>query len=88
MALRRRRELLSEDEYLDVLTKLQGNDNLSDADPDKFIAKMGAEGIYDLLKEIDVEVLCKELRQRMASEQSQQRKADLLKRLQVVKWFV
>ena len=81
-------ELLSEDEYLDVLTKLQGNDNLSDADPDKFIAKMGAEGIYDLLKEIDVEVLCKELRQRMASEQSQQRKADLLKRLQVVKWFV
>ena len=81
-------ELLSEDEYLDVLTKIQGNDNLSDADPDKFIAKMGAEGIYDLLKEIDVEVLCKELRQRMASEQSQQRKADLLKRLQVVKWFV
>ena len=81
-------ELLSEDEYLDVLTKLPGNDNLSDADPDKFIAKMGAEGIYDLLKEIDVEVLCKELRQRMASEQSQQRKADLLKRLQVVKWFV
>ena len=81
-------ELLSEDEYLDVLTKLQGNDNLSDADPDKFIAKMGAEGIYDLLKEIDVEVLCKELRQRMALEQSQQRKADLLKRLQVVKWFV
>ena len=49
---------------------------------------MGAEGIYDLLKEIDVEVLCKELRQRMALEQSQQRKADLLKRLQVVKWFV
>ncbi|MDY2877964.1 MAG: DNA-directed RNA polymerase subunit beta', partial [Candidatus Cryptobacteroides sp.] len=81
-------ELLSEDEYLDVLTKLQGNDNLSDADPDKFIAKMGAEGIYDLLKEIDVEVLCKELRHRMALEQSQQRKADLLKRLQVVKWFV
>ena len=81
-------ELLSEDEYLDVLTKLPGNDNLSDADPDKFIAKMGAEGIYDLLKEIDVEVLCKELRQRMALEQSQQRKADLLKRLQVVKWFV
>ena len=80
-------ELLSEDEYLDVLSKLPGNNNLSDSDPDKFIAKMGAEGIYDLLKEIDVEALTKELRQRMKVESSQQRKAELLKRLQVVKWF-
>jgi len=80
-------ELLAEEEYLDVLAKLPGNENLPDSDPDKFIAKMGAEGIYDLLKEIDPEALCQELRQRMLVETSQQRKAEILKRLQVVKWF-
>ncbi len=79
--------LLSEDEYLDVLAKLHGNSNLPDSDPDKFVAKMGAEGIYDLLKEIDVDVLGKELKDRLHVETSQQRKADILKRLQVVKWF-
>ena len=81
-------ELLSEDEYLDALGRVPNNWNLPDDDPDKFIAKMGAEGIFDLLKEINVEELGKELRQRMAVENSQQRKAELLKRLQVVKWFV
>ena len=80
-------ELLSEDEYLDALARIPGNENLPDSDPDKFIAKMGAEGIYDLLKEIDVEELGKDLRQRMLTEGSQQRKAEILKRLQVVKWF-
>ncbi len=80
-------ELLAEDEYLDVLSRLPGNENLPDSDPSKFIAKMGAEGIYDLLKEIDVDQLAKELRQRLQSETSQQRRADILKRLQVVKWF-
>ena len=80
-------ELLAEEEYLDVLAKLPGNENLPDSDPDKFIAKMGAEGIYDLLKEIDPEALCHELRQKMLVETSQQRKAEILKRLQVVKWF-
>ena len=79
--------LLSEDEYLDVLARIPGNSNLPDSDPDKFIAKMGADGIYDLLKEIDIEELGKELRQRMLVETSQQRKAEILKRLQVVKWF-
>ena len=80
-------ELLSEDEYLDALARIPGNENLPDSDPDKFIAKMGAEGVYDLLKEIDVEQLGKELRQRMLVESSQQRKVEILKRLQVVKWF-
>ncbi len=80
-------ELLSEDEYLDVLAKLPGNENLPDSDPDKFVAKMGAEGIYDLLKEIDPDELGRELRERMLVETSQQRKAEILKRLQVVKWF-
>ena len=80
-------ELLSEDEYLDVLARVPGNENLPDDDPDKFIAKMGAEGIYDLLKEIDVEALGKDLRQKMLVETSQQRKTEQLKRLAVVKWF-
>jgi len=80
-------DLLSEDEYMDVLAKLPGNAALPDSDPAKLVAKMGAEGIYDLLKEIDVDELGRELRQRMAVESSQQRKTDILKRLQVVKWF-
>ena len=81
-------ELLAEDEYLDILARVPGNENLPDSDPNKFIAKMGAEGIYDLLREIDVESLARELREAMVSETSQQRKAEVLKRLQVVKWFL
>jgi len=81
-------DLLSEDEYIDVMARIPENENLSDSDPDKFIAKMGAEGLYDLLKEIDVAALSKELRQRMLTETSQQRKAEILKRLGVVKWFL
>ncbi len=79
--------LLSEDEYWDVIARYPGNYNLPDSDPDKFVAKMGAEGVYELLKDIDVEELGSSLRERMKGETSQQRKAELLKRLQVVKWF-
>lgn len=81
-------ELLSEDEYLDIQARLPENDSLPGDDPRKFVAKMGAEGIYDLLKEIDVVELSKELRQKMLTESSQQRKAELLKRLGVIKWFL
>ena len=80
-------DLLSEDEYLTVMDRFPENYTLADDDPQKFIAKMGAEGIYDLLKEIDVEALGKSLRQQMRTETSQQRKTDILKRLSVVKWF-
>ena len=80
-------DLLSEDEYLDVMARIPENRNLADDDPDKFVAKMGAEGIYDLLKEIDVVALAKQLREAMAQETSQQRKAEMLKRLSIVKWF-
>ncbi len=79
--------LLSEDEYLEVMERIPQNYNLPDDDPAKFIAKMGADGIYDLLKEIDVVALSNSLREAMAHETSQQRKADLLKRLNIVKWF-
>ena len=81
-------DLLSEEEYLDVLAQLPGNANLPSDDPDKFVAKMGAEGIYDLLKEINVTELAKQLRETMAKETSMQRKAETLKRLSVVKWFL
>ena len=80
-------DLLSEDEYLDILDKIPENDLLADDDPEKFVAKMGAEGIYDLLKDIDIEELAKDLRERMATETSQQRKAEVLKRLSIIKWF-
>ena len=80
-------DLLSEDEYLDVLARIPENDSLPMDDENKFVAKMGAEGLYDLLCEIDVDVLGKEIRQQMLKENSQQRKLDLLKRLQIVKWF-
>ena len=81
-------DLISEDEYLDVLAKHPENNNLPDGDPSKFVAKMGAEGIYDLLKGIDVVELSKELRQSMFTESSQQRRTEILKRLSVVKWFL
>ena len=80
-------DLLSEDEYLDLLDTMPGNSTLPADDPDKFVAGMGAEAIYELLKDIDTDALAKELRQRMLKETSQQRKAEALKRLSIVKWF-
>ena len=80
-------DLLSEEEYLDILDKMPENHTLADDDPAKFVAMMGAEGIYELLKEIDIPALAKELRTAMATETSQQRKAEVLKRLTIVKWF-
>ena len=81
-------QLLSEEEYLDLLDKLpQGNQYLDDTDPNKFIAKMGAEAVYDLLAGLDLDALSYELRNRANSDSSQQRKNDALKRLQVVESF-
>ena len=81
-------DLLSEDEYLAVMSQLpKENANLEDDDPNKFVAKMGAEAIYDLLSEIDLDVLANQLRDRAYKESSQQRKTEALKRLQVVESF-
>ena len=80
-------ELLSEDEYLDFYAQQPEQYNMPADDPDKFVAGMGAEAIYELLKEIDIDALAKELRQKMHRETSQQRKAEALKRLSIVKWF-
>ena len=80
-------ELLSEDEYLDFYAQQPEQYNMPADDPEKFVAGMGAEAIYELLKEIDIDALAKELRQKMHRETSQQRKAEALKRLSIVKWF-
>jgi len=80
-------DLLSEDEYLDLYAQMPEQYNMPADDPDKFVAGMGAEAIYELLKEIDVDALAKDLRQKMIKETSQQRKAEALKRLSIVKWF-
>ena len=81
-------DLLSEEEYLDITDKLpKDNWMLEDGDPNKFVAKMGAEAIYDLLCELDLDALSYELRDRAGREGSQQRKTEALKRLQVVESF-
>ena len=82
-------DLLSEEEYNDILDNYISpeNDYLDDSDPNKFIAKMGAEAIYDLLTKIDLDSLSYELRDRANSDSSMQRKNEALKRLQVVESF-
>ena len=81
-------DLLSEEEYLEVLDNLpKDNQLLDDTDPEKFIAKMGAEAIYDLLARLDLDELSYELRHRANTDGSQQRKSEALKRLQVVESF-
>ena len=81
-------DLLSEEEYLQILDNLpKENQMLEDTDPNKFIAKIGAEAIYDLLARLDLDSLSYELRHRASTDGSQQRKNEALKRLQVVESF-
>ena len=81
-------DLLTEEEYFDYMEKLpMENRQLPDDDPNKFVAKMGAEALYDLLKELDLDKLSYELRHKAHNETSQQRKHDALKRLNVVEAF-
>ena len=81
-------DLLTEEEYLDILDSLpKDNQLLEDNDPNKFIAKMGAEAIYDLLARLDLDTLSYDLRHRANTDTSQQRKNEALKRLQVVESF-
>ena len=81
-------DLLTEDEYLEALSKLpRDNQYLEDTDPNKFIAKMGAEAILDLLQRIDLDSLSYELRDRANNDGSVAKKNDALKRLQVVESF-
>lgn len=81
-------DLISEDQYFEVINSLPaGNDKLDDDDPKKFVARIGGDAIKEVLKKIDVEKLSKELREQLLEETSQQKKADLLKRLRVLEAF-
>ena len=80
--------LLTEEEYFEVLDSLpQDNQMLDDSDPNKFIAKMGADGVKGLLERLDLDQLSYDLRHQAATETSQQRKSEALKRLRVVEAF-
>jgi len=80
-----RLDFLTEEDYLDILDTLpKENQYLEDADPNKFVAKMGAEALYDLLKTMDLEATSYDLRHKANTETSVQRKNEALKRLQVV----
>ncbi len=83
-----KRDLISEDQYFEVLNSLPaGNEKLDDTDPKKFVAKIGGDAVKDILRNTDVEKLSKELRDQLKVETSQQKKADLLKRLRVLEAF-
>src|SRR5690554_6124804 len=81
-------DFLTEEEYLDILDTLpKGNQQLDDEDPNKFIAKMGADALHMILSRIDLDELSYDLRHKANTETSQQRKSEALKRLQVVEAF-
>ena len=81
-------DVLNTKEYLKYLEKLPQNENLSDRNPDKFIAKMGAEAIRILLKTLDLEALSLSLRHQIENETSQQRRTYAIKRLKIVESFL
>jgi DNA-directed RNA polymerase subunit beta' len=81
-------DFLTEEEYLDIIESLpKENQLLDDGHPDKFIANMGAESLYQLLQRLDLDTLSYDLRHKANTETSQQRKNEALKRLQVVEAF-
>ena len=84
----KRGQLLTEDQYLDLLYQIrEDNNRLSDDDPEKFIAMIGGEAIESMLKRLNLDMLSHELRFQIKTESSQQRKAEALKRLKVVEAF-
>lgn len=81
-------DLLTEEEYLEHLESLPAeNQLLEDTDPNKFIARMGAEAVRDMLNRLELDQLSYDLRHQAANETSQQRKSEALKRLRVVEAF-
>ncbi|MDD4755221.1 MAG: DNA-directed RNA polymerase subunit beta' [Prolixibacteraceae bacterium] len=81
-------DFLTEEEYLDILDSLpKENALLDDDDPNKFVAKMGAEALFEILRKLDLDDLSYTLRHKANTETSQQRKNEALKRLQVVEAF-
>jgi DNA-directed RNA polymerase subunit beta' len=83
-----KKDLLAVEDYYKILDTLPANNaDLPDDDPNKFIVGMGAEALYKLLCELDLDRLSFELRDRASKETSNQRKADVLKRLNIVESF-
>lgn len=83
-----RLDLISEDQYFEVITSLPaGNEKLYDDDPKKFVAKIGGDAVKEILRNTDVEKVSRELRDQLKEETSQQKKTDLLKRLRVLEAF-
>lgn len=81
-------DFLSEEEYFDIIENLpKENQYLDDEDPNKFVAKMGAEALYEILSKLNLDELSYTLRDKANKETSQQRKQEALKRLQVVEAF-
>ena len=81
-------DFLTEEEYFDILDTLpKDNQYLDESDPDKFIAKMGADALHDILARLDLDKTSFELRHKANTETSQQRKQEALKRLQVYEAF-
>ena len=83
-----RKDLISEDQYFEIVSSLpHDNDSLDDNDPKKFLAKIGGDGVRELLKSIDVENLFSELKAALETETSQQKRTDIIKRLKVLEAF-
>ena len=83
-----RLDLISEDQYFEVLNSLPaGNEKLDYSDPKRFVARIGGDAVKEILKQTDVEKLSKSLREQLQNETSQQKKADILKRLRVLESF-
>lgn len=81
-------DLISEDQYFEVMSSLPSeNQRFEDTHPDKFVAKIGGDAIKTILKNTNIEKLSEELREQVKVETSQQKKADLLKRLRVIEAF-
>ena len=82
------KDLISEDQYFEIVNSLpHDNEALEDDDPNKFIAKIGGDGVRELLKRIDIEKIFRELKEKVKTETSQQRRNDSLKRLRVLEAF-
>lgn len=83
-----RKDLITEEQYFEILNSLpQGNDKLPDSDPNKFYAKIGGEAIKELLRQTNIEELFHQLKEQLKTENSQQKREELLKRLRVIEAF-
>jgi len=81
-------DLISEDQYFEVMSSLASeNQRFEDTNPDKFVAKIGGDAVKTILRNTNVEKLSEELREQVKVETSQQKKADILKRLRVIEAF-